>query len=840
MSLPAALSKDIHPGVVILLRRAACVLAILVAAVALFVLVSWATETDRFESVFPNLYQMNPLTAVCFVLCAAGLLLAIRFSPEAASGYAGPILGGMVATLAIVRLFEVFTRRADSIDLVLFSHTLAARAIPGRMAPNTAIAFVVTGLSLVFMNVSPRLGRRTSQVLALGVGSLSALALLGHSYRNVNLYSMGSSIPMAVHTAALFLVCTIGILFASSDRGLMAVVTSNTAAGKVARRVLPAAVLIPAILGWLRVYGGSHHWFAPSMGLPMVVLANTLFFTALLWWEMAILRRAELRRVGTEAQLRANEARTRLIVDTAHDAFVAMDAEGRIIDWNPQAEKMFGWQRSLALSQPLVDVVVPPKYRAAYEAGLKTFLETGKGEVFDRRLEFSALRLDGSEFPVELTITPARVDDSPVFFSFIHDITARKRNRAERDRFFELSLDMVCVAGFDGYFKQLNPAFEQVLGYTAQELMARMWVEFVHPDDRQRTIEEGQKLAAGVRTLYFENRYLCKDGKYKWLSWKSVPVVADGLIYAVARDMTAYREAEKQLRQANARLDETAQSERQAHAALKQAQSRLVQSEKLAGLGQMVAGVAHEINNPLAFVGNNVAVLQRDLGAVFEVLNLHGKVESASPEDRAALVSRIRELGDRFDLDYVVKNLPEVLVRSREGLRRIHQIVRDLRDFARLDEGDIQDADLNAGIVSTINIIQGYARRKRVSIETKLESIPPVRCHAAKINQVVMNLLSNAIDASHEETSVTVSTGCNGKGVYISVADTGTGIEAAVRERIFDPFFTTKPPGHGTGLGLSISYGIVKAQGGEIVVDSTPGRGSCFTVHLPAKPHHPS
>jgi PAS domain S-box-containing protein len=708
------------------------------------------------------------------------------------------------------------------------------------MPPNAAISFVVSGLSLAFIGLSSRLARHIAQILALAAASLSVLALLGYSYQNLRLSIVPSSIPMALHSALLFLLLAIGILFASADRGLMAVLASNTAAGKVARRVLPAAVLTPAILGWLRVYGESHHWFAPLLGLPLLILANTLVFTALLWWEMAILRRGELRRAGIEKQLRANEARMRLIIDTAHDAFVAMDADGLIIDWNPQAEKMFGWERSFALNQKLADTIIPPRYRAEHEAGLQKFLDTGRAKAVNQRLERTAIRLDGTEFPIELTITPARVDDTYVFFSFIHDITARKRNRAERERFFELSLDMVCIAGFDGYFKQLNPAFEQVLGYTAEELLAKPWTKFVHPDDLQKTIDEGEKLAEGVRTLYFENRYLCNDGKYKWLAWKAVPVVESRLIYAVARDMTAEREAEELLRQANTRLDETARSERNAHAELKQAQSRLVQSEKLAGLGQMVAGVAHEINNPLAFVGNNVAVLQRDLNAILELLGLYGRLETVAPDERATLAAKIHEQSQRFDLAYVTNNLPEVLTRSREGLRRIHQIVKDLRDFARLDEGDIQDADLNEGILSSINIIHGYAKKKRVAIEPALGKIPPVRCHAAKINQVVLNLLSNAIDASHDGGTVTVRTGVESDGVAISVSDTGTGMEPAVRERIFDPFFTTKPHGQGTGLGLSISYGIVKGQRGEIRVESTPGSGSCFTVYLPGKPSRPS
>src|SRR5205823_11986017 len=154
-------------------------------------------------------------------------------------------------------------------------------------------------------------------------------------------------------------------------------------------------------------------------------------------------------------------------------------------------------------------------------------------------------------------------------------------------------------------------------------------------------------------------------------------------------------------------------------------------------------------------------------------------------------------------------------------------------DFARLDQADVHDADLRAGIESTLNIIAGLAKKKRVTIQQELNGIPRVTCHPAKINQVVMNLLSNAIDACDEGGNVTVRTFRDDQSACIQVIDTGKGIEPSIRERIFDPFFTTKPPGAGTGLGLSISYGIIRDHGGRIEVDSTLGKGSTFTIKLP-------
>jgi signal transduction histidine kinase len=175
------------------------------------------------------------------------------------------------------------------------------------------------------------------------------------------------------------------------------------------------------------------------------------------------------------------------------------------------------------------------------------------------------------------------------------------------------------------------------------------------------------------------------------------------------------------------------------------------------------------------------------------------------------------------------------MARSRDGLKRIQHIVKDLRDFARLDESDLHEVDLNAGIESTVNIIRGQAKKQDVELQLDLAPLPGVTCYPAKINQVVLNLVANAIDACSAGGKVTVSTKANGDGVAIEIADTGSGIDPAVAAKIFDPFFTTKPQGKGTGLGLSISYGIVRAHGGTINFETQLGRGTRFHIDLPRK-----
>jgi PAS domain S-box-containing protein len=401
--------------------------------------------------------------------------------------------------------------------------------------------------------------------------------------------------------------------------------------------------------------------------------------------------------------------------------------------------------------------------------------------------------------------------------------------------------DHIYVKDSESRFLFNNAAHIAYLGARSQdELLGKTDLD-VFPDGVGNTFfaEEREIIGTGKPLIGREERNVDSSGTEHWVSSTKVPRRDEsgriiGLV-GMSRDITARIRAEQKLQQQNALLEEAARSEHAALEELKQAESHLVQSEKLAGLGQMVAGIAHEINNPLAFVNNNAAVAQRDMGALAELLNLYRQADAMIAQHDPALATRINDAAERIDASYTLDNLRELMARSREGLDRIRRIVNDLRDFARLDDSDLQDADLNAGIASTVNIIAaGAARLKDVQIEQRLASvIPLVACYPGKINQVVMNLLANAIDASPAGGKVTVESRATPRHVEIAVSDQGPGIDPAIRHRIFDPFFTTKAPGDGTGLGLSISYGIVREHGGEIDVVSEPGRGATFTVRIP-------
>lgn len=284
---------------------------------------------------------------------------------------------------------------------------------------------------------------------------------------------------------------------------------------------------------------------------------------------------------------------------------------------------------------------------------------------------------------------------------------------------------------------------------------------------------------------------------------------------------------------ANAELAESNRSERAAHEALKKAQSQLVQSEKLASLGQLAAGMAHEINNPLTFVSNNLAVLRRDVLAAMGLLDKYreGKrcLEQAAPQIAAAAV----DMEEEIDLDYIRKNLGRLFQGSQDGLQRMRAIIRNLRDFARLDEAVFKEANLNEALAATVEILRHESVQRQLEIVLDLQDLPPVPCQAGKVNQVFLNMLLNAIQACAAGGEVVVRSRAEPEAVVIEIQDNGSGIQPEHLPHLFEPFFTTKPIGQGTGLGLSISYGIIREHHGTITVESEPGRGSLFRVRLP-------
>ena len=271
------------------------------------------------------------------------------------------------------------------------------------------------------------------------------------------------------------------------------------------------------------------------------------------------------------------------------------------------------------------------------------------------------------------------------------------------------------------------------------------------------------------------------------------------------------------------------------NAQLSAAQKHLVQSEKLASIGQLAAGIAHEINNPIGYIFSNFGTLENYLTSLFEMLAVYEKTEAmhSVPET----VKELRAKRESIELEFLKEDIPVLMRESREGIVRVRKIVQDLKDFSHVDTNpDWQFANLNQGIDSTLNVVNNEVKYK-ADLVKDYGDLPEVQCMPSQINQVVMNLVVNAAHAmvGTERGKITVRTGTLGDKVWLEVTDTGSGIPKEVLPRIFDPFFTTKPVGKGTGLGLSLSYGIVQKHHGAIDVQTEAGKGTTFRVTLPLK-----
>ncbi len=267
---------------------------------------------------------------------------------------------------------------------------------------------------------------------------------------------------------------------------------------------------------------------------------------------------------------------------------------------------------------------------------------------------------------------------------------------------------------------------------------------------------------------------------------------------------------------------------------LRSAQDQVLQSERLASIGQLAAGVAHEINNPIGYVFSNFSTLETYLERLFEMLEAYEQAESELGGSATAV--KLATLRARVELDFLKQDIPMLMGESKEGLSRVRKIVQDLKDFSRVDtHQEWVRASLHQGVDSTLNIVANEIKY-RADVRREYGTLPDIECLPSELNQVFLNLLVNAAHAIGPERGlIVVRSGDAGDEVWVEVEDNGSGIAPEHLPRVFDPFFTTKPVGRGTGLGLSLAYGIVKKHHGRIDLRSEPGRGSCFRVTLPVR-----
>jgi len=349
--------------------------------------------------------------------------------------------------------------------------------------------------------------------------------------------------------------------------------------------------------------------------------------------------------------------------------------------------------------------------------------------------------------------------------------------------------------------------------------------ELVHVSDWHADLlpAEGFAAACGISEVMLD---VGGEQKFLLVEISAIGPDCSSPYVLVLRDATRDHTRETELHARNAELEV-------AYARLKGVQEQILQSEKLASIGQLAAGVAHEINNPIGYVSSNLSSLQRYTATLLNVITQLAAAVRRTGD--SAEIAAVAELQERFDFDFLANDIPQLLAESCEGIDRVRKIVRDLKDFSRRERSeDWVEADIHRGIEATLNIVWNELKYK-AEIVKSFGELPPVECIPSELNQVFMNMLMNAGQAIKGHGVITISTGCSNDHVWIAIGDDGEGIPDNVLPRIFDPFFTTKPVGTGTGLGLSISYGIVTKHHGNIQITSVPGEGALFRIELPIR-----
>ena len=498
----------------------------------------------------------------------------------------------------------------------------------------------------------------------------------------------------------------------------------------------------------------------------------------------------------------------------------------RMVSANPATEDLTGIPAAEVIGKT-IDENFPGLREKGIPALFADVIRTRKPMEIDE-IEYGDDRIISATFTVKAFPLP----EGQVGVSF-EDITQRKltdealRKSEEKHRtLIEIMNEGFAILNKEGIITYANKRLCDMMGYTCSELIDRPTTDFLDKSNYENMRNHITSRTQG-KSVPYEVEWLKKNGEILPTIVSPMPLFDEAGAFsgnvAVLTDISELKRIEKELIEKNRQLEE----------ALRRAnemQEHLILTEKMASLGQVTAGVAHEIKNPLAFVRGNVYPLERDIHDIIQVLEKYESIVSEKElHDR---FSEIDSLKEEVDFPGLVSEVNELLKGMREGADRITQIVRSLGYFSKSGEEEVSLSDVHQGIDSTLMLLSGELG-ERIEIQKVYGDIPEIECYPGKLNQVFMNILSNAIQAIDGSGQIIIRTYGEDENILVSIKDTGEGMPEEVRKRIFEPFYTTKEMGKGAGLGLSICYNIIAQHKGKIMVNSWPGKGTEFIISLP-------
>jgi len=605
--------------------------------------------------------------------------------------------------------------------------------------------------------------------------------------------------------------------------------------------------------------------------------------------------------------LRESEAKFRSVMESAIDAIISGDAEGRIRSWNSAATALFGFTEAEVIGKP-IELIIPERYRESHQKGVHRVSSGGPTHVIGKTVELAAIRKDGSEFPVELSLATWFLDEKRYYTGIIRDISERKQAEQKFRSVTESAIDAIISADHVGRIISWNKAATNILGYAEEEAIGQRLELIIperfhdaHRNGMARFSETGDARAIG-KTVELAARKKSGEEVPIELSLSTWTVRDERYYTGIIRDIGERKEAEETLRRSEQALREKTEEMRKKNKVLEETlnqlnemHDQLIIQEKMASLGKLSAGMAHELNNPAAAAQRGAAQLQatfskwqsvqlrmaelklekRQVDRVLELDRL-AKELARKPGDLNALTRSDRELAlerwlEERDIDTAGEVVPalvslgydqrdlEALARVFStpqfavvidwlsfkyaiyslveeiglGTGRIVELVKALKTYTYMDQAPVQSVDVREGLENTLIILHNKLKRGVTVTREYAEDLPVIEAYASELNQVWTNIIDNAIDAMNGEGTLIVRTRREDPWVVVEIEDDGEGIPEENQSMIFDPFFTTKGPGKGTGLGLNISRNlVVQKHQGQISVRSEPGR-TCFTIRLP-------
>jgi len=605
--------------------------------------------------------------------------------------------------------------------------------------------------------------------------------------------------------------------------------------------------------------------------------------------------------------LRESEAKFQSVMESAIDAIISADSEGKILSWNKAAAVMFGHTEAEVLDKP-IEIIIPERYRKAHAEGVKRVSSGGASHAIGKTVELAAISKNGDEIPVELSLATWFLDEKRYYTGIIRDIGERKQAEQKFRSVTESAIDAIISANKKGEIISWNQAATRILEFSEEEAIGQ-WLEIIiperfheaHRNGMDRFNKSGEAHAIG-KTVELAARTKSGNEVPIELSLSTWTVRNERYYTGIIRDIGERKRAEKLLQQSEKELREKSlemkEKNQDLEATLKQINemhNQMIMQDKMASLGKLSAGMAHELNNPASAAQRSAAHLQSVLlrlqevqariGSIpfeerqvktFAVLDVLARERSHEPVELNVLTRTEREIAleewlrDQGCLDpgevvpalvnvgFVKEDLDELMKPFTEeqvpvvikwfGLKltiyslvgeiglatdRIVTLVKALKTYTYMDQAPVQSIDLRKELDNTLIILRSKLKKGVDVVREYAEDLPAIEAYAGELNQVWTNLIDNGIDAMEGAGTLIVRAKREDPWLVVEIEDSGPGIPPEHLPKIFDPFFTTKPPGEGTGLGLNISRNlIVKKHHGKLSVKSEPG-STCFTVHLP-------